>query len=104
VSWSCIIIIQNVRLNPEGSDVRARVTYLIGHADVGRRSTRQCSPTVSILVLQSLGGRSEAIHVGYSTASRVMTASDGDVDGFRFTALCGRRRRVKNEKNEGEKY
>jgi hypothetical protein len=82
----------------------ARVVYLIGHRDVGRRSTRQGTPTVSILVLQSLGCCSEAIHVGYSTASRVMTAYDGDVEGSNFTTLWGHRDRVENEKCEGEKY
>jgi hypothetical protein len=97
-------MLQNVRPNPEGLDACARVVYLIGHRDVGRRSTRQGSPTVSILVRQFLGCRSEAIHVGYSTASRIMTAYDGDVEGFRFTTLWGRRGRVENEKSEGEKY
>jgi hypothetical protein len=81
------------------------VLYLIGDSDVGRRSTRQGGPTVSILVLQFLGCRSEAIHVGYSTASRVMAAYDGDVEGFRFATPWRRcRRRVQNEKREGEKY
>jgi hypothetical protein len=81
------------------------VLYLIGDYDVGRRSTRQGGPTVSILVLQFLGCRSEAIHVGNSTASRVMTAYDGDVEGFRFATQWGRcRRRVENEKSEGEIY
>jgi hypothetical protein len=96
-------MLQNVRPNPEGSDVRARVVYLIGYPSVGCRSTRQGSPTVSILVLQFLGCCSEVIHVGYFTASRVMTAYDGDVEGFRFTTLWGRRRRVEDEKSEREK-
>jgi hypothetical protein len=82
----------------------ARIVYQIGHAEVGRRSTRQGSPTVSILVLQYLGCRSEAIYVGYSTASRVMTAYEGDVEGLRFTTLSRHRGRVENEKSEGEKY
>jgi hypothetical protein len=79
--------------------------YLIGNFNVGRRSTRQGSPTVSILVLQFVGCRSEAIHVGYSTASRVMVTYDGDVEGFRFATLWGRcRGRVDNEKSKGEIY
>jgi hypothetical protein len=78
--------------------------YLIGDADIlGRCSTRNSRRTESVLVLQMLGCIGEAVQVGISAASCIMPAYDGNVKGFAM--LWGRcRRRIKNEKSDGEKY